>query len=96
MSSPLGYVGFESPEQQYYQVPPVLPLSYTGAQQIRQFGVGQPGGTGRAPTITSALANVPAAMATAENSSNTAAIGLYVVTQNDLFDYHPYNAPGQV
>jgi hypothetical protein len=89
MSLPVnpGYEGFESPEDLYPGNTQDLPLIYTGTYQIRQFGVGGAKGTGRSPTITKALAAPPAHLTTAENDSITHATALYVVTNNDQFNY---------
>jgi len=88
--SPMGYQGFENPENLYYGTSPTLPVVYTGAWQVRQFGVGDARGIGHAHTITHSLASAPAAMKTAESSSLTKAVTLYAVTQNDLDNYHAH------
>lgn len=88
--SPMGYTGFEDPENLYYGTNPTLPVIYTGSYQVRQFGVGAASTLGQAPAIVSALASAPSAMVTATASSKTHARNLYVVTQNDLDYYHAH------
>jgi hypothetical protein len=88
--TPTGYVGFESPEEQYYGTSPTLPVLYTGAWQTRQFGVGGAKTLGRPYDVSTALASPPTKMTTAANDSITNATGLYVVTANDIFNYHTH------
>lgn len=80
-----GYQGFENPEEQFYGTDPTLPVLFTGAYQVRQFGVGGATTQGAPITILSALANPPAAMVTAAE----AAITDTVTTSNDLARYYP-------
>jgi hypothetical protein len=88
--SPMGYTGFEDPENLYYGTSPTLPVLFTGAWQVRQFGVGAANTLGQPHSIASALANPPEAMTTAATSSATNAKDLYVVTPNDLDYYHAH------
>lgn len=89
-SNAVGYQGFENPENLYPGVGNIPPAIYTGAYQVRQFGAGNARTLGQSHTILSGLANPPAAMVTAANSSGTHAANLYAVTQNDLDNYHPH------
>jgi hypothetical protein len=82
------YEGFESPEEQYYGTSPTLPVTYTGAWQTRQFGVGGATAMGQSPSIASALASPPSAMTAAVATSETNAINQYIATANDVFNYH--------
>lgn len=83
-----GYQGFEDPEEQYYGTDPTLPVTYTGAWQVRQFGVGGVSTFGTAPSVVDGLANPPTAMTTAAD----AVLTKQCVTQNDAYRYYPYNA----
>ena len=88
MSSPMGYSGFENPEEQYYGTGPSIPVLYTGGYQTRQFGVGAVSTVGRPIDISSALASPPSNMTNAATNSVTHAAALYAVTAGDIFNYH--------
>lgn len=88
-NSPIGYQGFEDPSHTYFGAGTTedVPTFYTGAYQVRQFGVG--GVSGLPVTVTSALANPPAAMVTAEGKALTT----QCVTANDVVRYFPNTDP---
>jgi hypothetical protein len=90
-NSPITYQGFEDPEHTYYGAGTSqnVPTFYTGAYQVRQFGVGGASATGAPVTLTAALANPPAAMATAE----ALALKAVVTTANDVVRYYPNTDP---
>lgn len=83
-----GYTGFENPDEQYYGTSPTLPVTYTGAWQTRQFGVGGANTIGSPIDASAGLASPPSAMTAAVASSVTNAEAQYTVTANDVFNYH--------
>lgn len=94
------YTGYEDPEQ-VYEVLADLPVLYTGAWQIRQFGAGDASTYGAGASILSALANPSANMVTAAENAESYLGGLdgehgngetgynYPVTANDKNRYFP-------
>lgn len=92
MANLIGYMGFESPMNQY-SPGSTIPVLYTGAWQVRQFGAGDcltQGSIGASypyANITSGLYTVPADMAEAVSVSLTAATALYLQSTRDKADY---------
>lgn len=81
------YTGYEDPEQ-VYDVLANLPVTYTGAWQVRQFGVGDASGLRPGASVITALANPPTGMIDANNNDYLAG-GDYPVTLNDKNRYFP-------
>ena len=88
----IGYMGFESPMNQYSPAA-TIPVLYTGSAQVRQFGagdcltIGSAAGVYPYANITSALYTVPADMAEGVSVSITAATALYLQSTRDKADY---------
>lgn len=95
------YYGYENPEENY-QVLSNMPVVYTGAWQMRQFGAGDASTHRVGANVLSALANPPANMVTAQentaayfggisldNGNGAADIANYPVTGNDKTRYFP-------